>query len=95
MQIDWAEIRDWISDHWLEPAGCSVCGSPDWDLLEQMIWEIRLATPGGGLRIGGNNPPLLMIALVCQSCKHFEFFSVAAIAKAIADEHQKGENNGR
>jgi hypothetical protein len=82
------KAQEWISKYWTRPKECTVCGSDQWLLLDN-VWELR-KFERGTLVIGGS-PILPVVALMCNVCGHLIFFNAIAV-RAIAREELKEDS---
>ena len=75
IQLEPKIINHWIIDH-LKNAKCKICNGTDYQIASKPF-ELR-EFHGGVLKVGAGGA-LVLVPMVCQTCKHVEFFSAIAI----------------
>ena len=75
IKLDPKIINHWIMDH-LKNVKCKICNGTDYEISPKPF-ELREFF-GGVLKVGTGGA-LILVPMICQTCKHVEFFSSTAI----------------
>ena len=90
MEFDKAEVQQWLDRYWKGPHHCPICNSEAWLLMEK-VWELR-EFQSGNLVIGGGQPVLPVVALMCNVCGYTVFFNAIAV-RAVSRPASREQRN--
>lgn len=79
----------WLEKKWpKEKRTCEICGNSNWSISEDLVMPLPFV--GGGLTVGGNAYPHILIT--CINCGNAKFLN-AVVAKIV--ESKEEESNGK